>query len=207
MRERPSDRRPRFPVRLIFPLARACSTHVPHVPSARPSAWRMSWPPSPGWALTYSTSRGHPACNVGDAPPTSGHGGHALRIDVGTLASLLLRGPLERRGQELLDDRLANANVRELEGVVRERVLGLHQSPHRSRCSSPRAPPETRTGASPKGLDCRATEEEVVAWYTAAVIERAKGNQSEATRILHIDRGTLRRRLAKLGGAGGTDDA
>jgi DNA-binding protein Fis len=44
-----------------------------------------------------------------------------------------------------------------------------------------------------------ATEEEMLAWYLRGVLERTGGNQSEAQRVLAIDRATVRRRMAKLG--------
>ena len=48
-------------------------------------------------------------------------------------------------------------------------------------------------------LDFEATEDEVIAWYMRAVLERAGGNQCEAQRVLAIDRSTIRRRIEKFG--------
>jgi DNA-binding protein Fis len=48
-------------------------------------------------------------------------------------------------------------------------------------------------------LKFEATEEEVVAWYLRGVLEKTGGNQSEARRVLAIDRSTVRRRMEKLG--------
>jgi len=44
-----------------------------------------------------------------------------------------------------------------------------------------------------------ATEDEMLAWYLRGVLEKTGGNQSEAQRVLAIDRATVRRRMAKLG--------
>ena len=48
-------------------------------------------------------------------------------------------------------------------------------------------------------LDFEATEEELIAWYLRGVLEKTRGNQSEAQRVLEIARTTVRRRMAKLG--------
>jgi len=48
-------------------------------------------------------------------------------------------------------------------------------------------------------LEFEATEDEVVAWYMRGVLDRARGNQCEAQRVLAIDRSTIRRRIEKLG--------
>ena len=39
----------------------------------------------------------------------------------------------------------------------------------------------------------------MLAWYLRGVLERNGGNESEAQRVLAIDRATVRRRMAKLG--------
>jgi DNA-binding NtrC family response regulator len=48
-------------------------------------------------------------------------------------------------------------------------------------------------------LSFEATEDEVIAWYMRGVLDRARGNQCEAQRVLAIDRSTIRRRIEKLG--------
>ena len=39
----------------------------------------------------------------------------------------------------------------------------------------------------------------MLGWYLRGVLEKTGGNQSEAQRVLAIDRATVRRRMAKLG--------
>ena len=48
-------------------------------------------------------------------------------------------------------------------------------------------------------LAFEATEDEVITWYMRGVLDRARGNQCEAQRVLAIDRSTIRRRIEKLG--------
>jgi DNA-binding protein Fis len=48
-------------------------------------------------------------------------------------------------------------------------------------------------------LEFEATEEEVIAWYMRGVLDRARGNQCAAQRVLAIDRSTIRRRIEKFG--------
>jgi DNA-binding NtrC family response regulator len=96
-------------------------------------------------------------------------------------------------------------NVRELEAVVREHLLGFRETTQ-ARGPTPASPPsrshataELLAVVPQRILDCTATDEEVGAWYLKRVLKHTKGNQSEAERILGIDRGTIRRRAAKLG--------
>ncbi len=62
------------------------------------------------------------------------------------------------------------------------------------RATSPSAP-----SVQDRVLEFEATEEEMLAWYLQGVLERTGGNQTEAQRVLAIDRTTVRRRMAKLG--------
>jgi DNA-binding protein Fis len=48
-------------------------------------------------------------------------------------------------------------------------------------------------------LEFEATEDEVIAWYMRGVLDRTRGNQCEAQRVLAIDRSTIRRRIEKFG--------
>jgi hypothetical protein len=48
-------------------------------------------------------------------------------------------------------------------------------------------------------LNFEASEEELIDWYMRGVLEKTRGNQSEAQRVLEIARTTVRRRMAKLG--------
>lgn len=91
-----------------------------------------------------------------------------------------------------------HGNVRELERVLRQRAIGL-------RTRTPAAHVQLRSAGGdtldvpPHILNCEASEEEVVEWYMRRVLEKAGGNQSQAQRILDIDRSTIRRRMEKLG--------
>lgn len=92
-------------------------------------------------------------------------------------------------------------NVRELQAVLREMVLGFKSPSH----SQEAQPLPSAAATRPPSVDvplnileCRATLKEVTAWYIARVVDSAGGNLSEAQRRLRSDRGTIRRHLEKV---------
>ena len=102
-------------------------------------------------------------------------------------------------------------NVRELQNAVRARVLGFRPSPQERGARGSIAPAVESGGGGVSGsaeaipveiVECRASEAEVVNWYLQRVVRRVNGNLSEASRILGVDRGTIKRRLEKLAGRG-----
>ncbi|MFK7998252.1 MAG: sigma-54-dependent transcriptional regulator [Polyangiales bacterium] len=85
-------------------------------------------------------------------------------------------------------------NVRELQNRLRSVMLGL---------ASPLGP--TPSALVPKGAtfppsfeDCTASMKEVESWYLAKVLAKVDNNYAAASRILHMDRATIRRRAAQL---------
>jgi DNA-binding NtrC family response regulator len=98
-----------------------------------------------------------------------------------------LAGPVARRHPWL-------GNVRELENVLRDLMLGLEP-----RVASNRVAPRTLSGFPDRIKSCGATLAEVRDWYAGRVLEHNDRNWARAARVLGIDRTTLRRHLAKGG--------
>lgn len=85
-------------------------------------------------------------------------------------------------------------NVRELQNRLRSVMLGL---------ASPlgqRAKTDAHHGTSlpPTFDNCTASMKEVESWYLAKVLAKVDNNYAAASRILHMDRATIRRRAALL---------
>jgi DNA-binding NtrC family response regulator len=81
--------------------------------------------------------------------------------------------------------------VRELHNALRNLMLGL---PAQAAPSAQRTPAADVEGIPPRVLGCAATLQEVEDWYTQRVLKRTGGKLAETSRILGVDRSTLRRR-------------
>ncbi|MEM9191572.1 MAG: sigma 54-interacting transcriptional regulator [Myxococcota bacterium] len=85
-------------------------------------------------------------------------------------------------------------NVRELQNALRNSILGLDPGPgeggERPNPSGPVLPPMIR--------DCTASLREVSDWYLARVLDHTSDNLAQASRVLKVDRTTVRRRARKL---------
>lgn len=83
-------------------------------------------------------------------------------------------------------------NVRELENVLRDLMLGL--DPH----LAPTAPTKSAPTDLPAGVrDATAPLRDVLDWYVARVFQQQSRNAVRTARVLEVDRATLRRRLAR----------
>ncbi|MRG98235.1 sigma 54-interacting transcriptional regulator [Polyangium spumosum] len=92
-------------------------------------------------------------------------------------------------------------NVRELENTLRSWLLGMHAHEGPTRSGKKEESPDP---AIPKRiLQNKTSLDDVRDWYVRRVLNSVRGNKSEASRILGIDRGTLQRIIK---GEGGTDD-
>lgn len=85
-------------------------------------------------------------------------------------------------------------NVRELQNALRSVMLGL--SPD-IRGGAPVVPLDTRVVPA-SFMDGTATMREVGDWYLSRVLEQTENNYAAASRVLEMDRATVRRRAAKL---------
>ncbi len=112
--------------------------------------------------------------------------GDDILVDRGQIERWLA-GPMARRRPWL-------GNVRELENVLRDLMLGLDP-----RAASDRVAPEELSGFPDRIKSCSASLTEVRDWYAARVLEHSGGNWAGAARVLGVDRTTLRRHLAKDG--------
>ena len=93
-----------------------------------------------------------------------------------------------------------DGNVRELQSLMRSRILGFKED-----AVAPRAAKEPAAGAEPRPasgmarfLDAQATLREVEDWYILHVLASVQYRQRKAAEILGIDRGTLTRRLRQI---------
>ena len=82
-------------------------------------------------------------------------------------------------------------NVRELQNALRNLLLGLDAG----LAGTPAAIASAPTGELPRPIaDCTATLNDVEEWYLARVLAHTKDNYAHASRILGVDRTTVRRR-------------
>ncbi|MCC6664425.1 MAG: sigma-54-dependent Fis family transcriptional regulator [Polyangiaceae bacterium] len=109
--------------------------------------------------------------------------------------TLVERPPIERwlRGSTARSHHW-KGNVRELENVLRDLMLGLDPQlePARSSAGQPAG-----NGLPEAIRDLRAPLREVVEWYVQRVFETQGRNAARTARALGVDRTTLRRRLGK----------
>jgi two-component system response regulator HydG len=96
-----------------------------------------------------------------------------------------LGGPIARDHQWL-------GNVRELENVLRDLMLGLDAGIEPSRVDL-----AALSGFPDRIRSSKATLSEVRDWYAGRVLEQHAGNYARAARVLGIDRTTLRRHVMK----------
>ena len=103
--------------------------------------------------------------------------------------------------EEWLDSREARSyawpgNVRELQNVIRNLLLGLSPQvgSHHRHPEVPTAAPSTPLVPAPI-LECEVTLQDVGDWYIERVLAKLDGNLTQASRILGLDRSTVRRRI------------
>lgn len=84
-------------------------------------------------------------------------------------------------------------NVRELQNRLRSVMLGLASPLGRTATIA-----ESGTALPPSFESCSASMKDVESWYLAKVLAKVDNNYAAASRILHMDRATIRRRAAQL---------
>lgn len=84
-------------------------------------------------------------------------------------------------------------NVRELQNRLRSVMLGLASPLGRTTTIA-----ENGTALPPSFESCSASMKDVESWYLAKVLAKVDNNYAAASRILHMDRATIRRRAAQL---------
>jgi DNA-binding NtrC family response regulator len=87
-------------------------------------------------------------------------------------------------------------NVRELQNVLRNLLLGLDAGIERAK-GAPAAGSDAES-LPPAIRDCAATMKDVEDWYLARVLAHTNDNFAQAARILEVDRTTVRRRSRAL---------
>lgn len=84
-----------------------------------------------------------------------------------------------------------SGNVRELQNALRNLMLGLDPGLH----SDKQIESSVRDRLPAELRDCTATIDQLIHWYVRRVVDRSDGNVARASRILGVDRNTVRRRL------------
>ena len=100
-----------------------------------------------------------------------------------------------------LDENSFPNNVRELESALRRLLLGFGFANNRN-VEFPISKTEQPQPSDPfiaKIVNCKVTGEKLFEWYLRIVLNKTKGNMSQAAKILDIDRNTIREKMKKYG--------